>query len=113
MEITDKAQRDLPNSSAILVLGILSLVFCWCYGFIGLILGIIAVVMANGQRKIYLEATSAYTESSFKNLNAGRICGIIGISISAFILALWLFIFLGIVTLGLGALGLGTVACGL
>lgn len=37
---------DLPNSTLVLVLGILSLIFCWCYGFVGLILGIIAVVLS-------------------------------------------------------------------
>lgn len=45
-------KQDLPNATTILVLGILSLVFCWCYGIIGLILGIITVVMAANQKKI-------------------------------------------------------------
>lgn len=45
-------KQDLPNATTILVLGILSLVFCWCYGIIGLILGIITVVMAANQKKL-------------------------------------------------------------
>ena len=53
MEIMNGAKKDLPNATVVLVLGILSLIFCWCYGFFGLILGIIAVVLAGGQRKLY------------------------------------------------------------
>ena len=33
-------RKELPNATAVLVLGVLSLVFCWCYGIIGLVLGI-------------------------------------------------------------------------
>ena len=40
-------KRNLPNGTAVLVLGILSIVTCCCYGFIGLTFGIIAVVLAN------------------------------------------------------------------
>ena len=39
MEIMEMKKKDLPNATAVLVLGILSLVFCWCYGFVGLVLG--------------------------------------------------------------------------
>ena len=35
MEIMEMKKKDLPNATAVLVLGILSLVFCWCYGFVG------------------------------------------------------------------------------
>ena len=51
MEITEMKKKDLPNATAVLVLGILSLVFCWCYGFVGLILGILAVAIASAPRK--------------------------------------------------------------
>lgn len=95
-------KQDLPNATTILVLGILSLVFCWCYGIIGLILGIITVVMANGQRKNYLASPDVYTESSYKNVNSGRICGIIAICIASFIFVFWIL-----------AIGLGALSCGL
>ena len=39
MEIMEMKKKDLPNATAVLVLGILSLVFCWCYGFVGLLPG--------------------------------------------------------------------------
>lgn len=99
MEIIDKTQRDLPNATAILVLGILSLIFCWCYGFLGLILGIIAVVMAATQRRAYLASPEEYTESSFRNVNSGRTCGIIAICIAAFIVIFWVLLLVGVVTI--------------
>ena len=82
----DGERKDLPTATAALVLGALSLVFCWCYGIIGLVLGILAVVLASAPRKAYLENPERFTEVSYKNLNAGRICGIIGICICALIL---------------------------
>jgi hypothetical protein len=77
---------DLPNATAVLVLGILSIVFCWCYGIIGTILGIIALVLANKDLKLYKENPRKYSESSYKNLNAGRVTAIIGLSLSALFL---------------------------
>lgn len=72
-------QQTLPNATVVLVLGILSIVTCCCYGVIGLILGIIALVLAKKDRALYAMNMAAYTESSFKNLNAGRVCAIIGL----------------------------------
>lgn len=87
-------KQQLPNATAVLVLGILSLVFCWCYGFVGLVLGIIAVVLASAPLKVYRENPDAYTEVSYKNLKAGRICGIIGIVMAVFVvLMMCLFFF--------------------
>ena len=76
-------QLVLPNSTAVLVLGILSIVFCWCYGLIGLALGIIAVVLSGKANKLYETNSGSYTVGSRNNLKAGRICGIIGICLSA------------------------------
>lgn len=101
MEIINNQQRDLPNATAVLVLGILSLIFCWCYGIFGLIMGIVAVVLAANQRKVFLASPAEYTESSFRNVNAGRTCGIIAICISAFIMVVWLLAVLGIFTMAL------------
>ncbi len=75
-------QRPLPNSTAVLVLGILSIVTCFCYGILGLILGIIAMVLAGKDKSLYASLPDEFTQGSFKNLNAGRICAIIGIILS-------------------------------
>ena len=72
-------QQALPNATAVLVLGIISIVGCFCYGIIGLILGIIAVVLAGKATKLYNDNPGMYTESSFKNLKAGKVCGVVGL----------------------------------
>ncbi|MDP4210865.1 MAG: CCC motif membrane protein [Bacteroidota bacterium] len=73
--------QTVPYSTAVLVLGILSIVIC-C-GFVGLILGIIALVLANSGEQAYLANPQAYAETSYKNLRAGKICAIIGICLGA------------------------------
>ena len=78
------AQKEvLPNSTGALVLGIISIVTCWCYGIIGLTLGIIGLIISNKGKRLYEENPELYTEGSYKNLNAGRIMSIIGLAISA------------------------------
>lgn len=76
-------QQPLPNSTGVLVLGILSIALCWCYGLIGIILGIIALVLASKGNALYKLNPSQYSIGSYNNLKAGKICGIIGLSISA------------------------------
>ena len=83
-------QQALPNATGVLVLGILSIVFCFCYGIIGTILGIIAIVMSSKASKLYLSSPESYTESSYKNMKAGRVCAIIGTCISGIYLLIML-----------------------
>ena len=80
-------QMSLPNATAVLVLGILSIVMCWCIGIVGLSMGIIALVLAKKSQKLYTENPTAYTIGSYKNLNAGKICAIIGTCLSGLYLA--------------------------
>jgi len=75
--------RPLPNSTAVLVLGIVSIVTCCCYGIVGLICGIIAIVLAQKDLTLYAQNPNMFTVSSKNNLNAGKICAIIGVCISA------------------------------
>ena len=74
-------QQKLPNSTLILVFGILSIVTCCCWGIIGLILGVAAIVLANKATKIYAENPEAYT--GYSNVKTGRILAIIGVVLSA------------------------------
>lgn len=76
-------QQALPNSTPVLVLGILAILSCCCYGLPGLILGIIGLVLGNKDRALYLHHPGMYTESSYKNSKAGRICSIIALILSA------------------------------
>ena len=86
-------QVSVPNSTAILVLGILSIVTCWCWGIIGLIMGIIALVLASKANKEYLANPQAYNQGSYKNLQAGKICAIIGTSLSGAYFVFWIVYF--------------------
>ncbi len=73
-------KQKLPNGTAILILGILSIITCCCYG-IGLILGIIALVLAKKDLVLYAANPELY--SDYKNVNTGKILAIIGVVLSA------------------------------
>lgn len=74
--------QQTPNSTAVLVLGILSIVMCWCYGVISMVLGIVAIILANAGEKEYRLNPQAYSLVSYKNLKAGKTCAIIGLCLS-------------------------------
>jgi hypothetical protein len=76
-------QVPVPNSTAVLVLGIISIALCWCYGIVALTCGIIAIVLSNKALTLYKQNPSAYTLSSYNNLKGGRICAIIGVCLGA------------------------------
>lgn len=73
--------QKLPNATAVLILGIFSILTCCCYGVIGLALGIVALVLANKDLKLYQQSPELY--SNYNNLKIGRILAIIGIVLSA------------------------------
>lgn len=84
-------QNKLPNATAVLVLGILSICTCCCWGVIGLILGIVALVLAKKDTALYLASPELY--SNYSNLKTGRILAIIGIVLSAIYLVYTIFLF--------------------
>jgi hypothetical protein len=90
-------QQVVPNSTATLVLGILSIVSCWLYGLPGVILGIIALYISSAGKKAYESNPSWYSLASYNNLKAGRICAIVGLCLSAiyFVMAFIIVVFLG------------------
>ena len=83
----------LPNATVSLVLGIISIVLCWCYGVIGLVLGIIGFILGNKAVALYKQSPGVYSEASYKNANAGKICSLIGLILGALyiivIIAFW------------------------
>ena len=89
--------QQLPNSTAVLVLGILSIVLCWCYGLVGIVVGIIALVMSGKAKREYTDNFGKYSESSYKNLNAGKVCAIIGTCLSGLYLV---FVIVYIIIIG-------------
>ncbi|MEH6537499.1 MAG: CCC motif membrane protein [Psychroserpens sp.] len=77
-------KQQLPNSTLILVFGIISIVLCWCYGIIGVPLSIVALVLAGKAKKTYLENPELY--SGYQNMNAGKILAIIGLILNVLFL---------------------------
>ena len=82
------SNQPLPNATASLVLGILSIVVC----YLGWILGIIGLVLALKDKRLYEANPEAYSRSSYNNSKTGRICSIVGIVVQL----LFLIIYIGI-----------------
>lgn len=100
-QFSQTPQIPLPNGTATLVLGIISIPGCICYGIPGLICGIIALVLANKDLKLYNLNPTAYTPGSLSNLKSGKICAIIGLCLS---ILYFIFIVFIIVSVGFAAL---------
>jgi hypothetical protein len=79
-------KQTLPNSTLILVFGILSILSCCCHGILGLIFGIVALVLAKTARQTYLAEPALY--DGYNNVKTGRILAIIGIILSAIYLVI-------------------------
>lgn len=78
-------EQPLPNATAVLVLGILSIVLCG----VGAVLGIIAIVLANKDLKLYNAGGGVYSLASYNNAKAGRICGVIGLIVSSLVIIVY------------------------
>lgn len=75
----DSGAMQLPNATAALVLGILSIVVCF-------ICGIVALVISNKDIDMYKANPELYTATSYNNIKAGRVCAIIGIALQVLVL---------------------------
>ncbi len=87
----NRPQVALPNATAVLILGIIGIVTCCCYGG-GAILSIIALVLASKDMKLYKANPYMYTKGSYNNLNAGRICAIIALAFSVLYIVMMIII---------------------
>ena len=71
-----------PYSNAVLTLGILSIITCCCCnGIIGIILSIIAIVLATKSKREFNLNSDMYDERTLSKVNAGRTCAIIGLTV--------------------------------
>lgn len=75
--------QPLPNATATLVLGILSIVVCF-------VCGIVALVISNKEVDMYKSNPELYDQGSYNNMKAGRICAIIGIIIQSLFLLIYI-----------------------
>lgn len=75
----------LPNATATLVLGILSIVACF-------ICGIVALIISNKDLAMYKNNPELYSAASYSNIKAGRVCAIIGIALQVIGLILYIAI---------------------
>lgn len=79
-------KETLPNSTAVLILGICSIVFS-CF-FVGLILGIIGLNMSSKGRKMWKANPEKY--EGYGTLNAGWIMSLIGTILGGLYAFYWL-----------------------
>ncbi len=70
-------KEKLPHSTTSLVLGIFSIITCWCYGIPGIVLGIIGLIQ--GKKAIALHNEDPDLYEGVGNANAGKITSIIGL----------------------------------
>jgi|APIni6443716594_1056825.scaffolds.fasta_scaffold601040_1 M penetrans paralogue family 26 len=104
----DQNKQQLPNAIATLVLGILSIVFCWGYLIIPLALGIIALVLS--KKAVALNKENPELYAGYGNVKAGRICAIIGICLSA----VWIiYIIVVVAILGTAMFSMGNIFGGM
>jgi hypothetical protein len=85
----NQGKINLPDSTTILVIGILSIPTCFTI-IIGICLGIAAVVLGVSARRRYFANPEKYTKDSFNNANAGYICGLVGLALSVALLMIFL-----------------------
>ncbi len=86
----NQPQIALPNATAVLVLGIVSILLCCCYGG-GLVTSIIALVLAGKDTNRYIANPTMYTLGSYSNLKAGKICAIIALVLSLMTIAFYIW----------------------
>jgi hypothetical protein len=78
-------KEKLPNATAVLVLGICSIVF-GCF-VVGMVLGIIGLVLAGKSKRLYKENPDKY--EGYGSLNAGFVMSIIGTIIGSLYTIYW------------------------
>ena len=86
IEVIDQDETGstrMKNAVATLVLGIISIVTCFCYGIIGLIIGIIALAISRSEWAAYKANPARFHKGDASNMKAGRICATIGLCLGA------------------------------
>ena len=82
--------NKLPNATGVLILGIVSIVTCCCYGIVGLIAAIIGLVLSNKDLAVYNRNPGQY--DNYNNLKTGRILCMIGIALNIVSIIYYIYI---------------------
>ena len=83
MENLDQNKNlELPGATSSLVLGVLSISMCYCWGTLGFVLSIIGLSSSVKAIGMYHANPGIYTEGSLSNANSGKVCSIIGLILS-------------------------------
>ena len=82
--------NKLPNANIVLILGILSVITCICYGIFGIIFGIIALVLA--QKDMKLDRSNEIVYTNYQTVNIGRVLAIIGIVLGVLFILLIIWV---------------------
>ncbi|MBP8066399.1 MAG: DUF4190 domain-containing protein [Flavobacterium sp.] len=85
-----EAKQKLPNASAVMILGVLSIITCCCYGILSILLGGVGIYLANKDTAVYNQNPNAYT--NFKNIKTGKVLCIIGIVLGVLAIAYFAWI---------------------
>lgn len=80
------SDQKLPNATAVLVLGIISIVTVCCYGIISIITGAVGLYLASKDGTLHKANAGMY--SNFSTLNTGKILCIIGLILGVLYLGL-------------------------
>lgn len=78
--------KNIPNAVGVLVLGIVSIPTCFCYGIIGLVCAIISLVLHSNAMKAVDASPESYDMSNMGMMKAGKVCAIIGLCLSMLLL---------------------------
>jgi hypothetical protein len=81
-------QQGLPHSTTVLILGILSILLCWSWGFPGLVLGWFSIKLFRKSEKLFSENPELFDPVQIANLKAGKLCSIIGMWLSGLVIFL-------------------------
>lgn len=80
-------KQKLPNSTIIIVLGVLSIIGSCCFaGVFGLIMGVVALILAKKAKEVYNETPELYND--LNSIKVGKILAIIGIVLSLLIISI-------------------------
>lgn len=82
-------QKQLPNATLIIVLGIFGYLCC-CFAGLGVIPSAIAFFMARKSEKLYAENPELYTNIS--QIKTGKIVALIALILSGLVMLRWIYV---------------------